>query len=139
MTEPSLQPIRYGVAVVIPRGETLLVIRRSALVLAPGKFCFPGGGIEPGESEAETVIREISEELGVAVTPVRRLWQSSTRWRVDLAWWLAELSPAIEPVPNPAEVESCHWLTIDEMLAHPELLDSNRDFLTALLAREFSL
>ena len=38
-----------------------------------------------------------------------------------------------------AEVESVHWLTIAEMRALPELLDSNRHFLDALSGREFAI
>lgn len=124
---------------VVVRGEKLLVIRRSMTVIAPGKYCFPGGGIEPGESEAAAVEREMVEELGVAVTPIRRLWRSVTPWRVELDWWLAELDAAALPVPNPAEVESVHWHTPHEMLALPELLESNRKFLEAFSGDEFSL
>ncbi len=32
-------------------------------------YVFPGGGIEPGESEKECVIREVSEEVGLDVDP----------------------------------------------------------------------
>ncbi|MEZ3489389.1 NUDIX domain-containing protein [Akkermansia muciniphila] len=34
---------------------------------------FPGGKVEPGENARNAVIREIREELGCAVVPVRRL------------------------------------------------------------------
>ena len=117
---------------VIVRDGRMLVIRRSQSVVAPGAFCFPGGGIEPGETEAQALVREIREELGVAVKPVRRIWQSVTPWGVDLAWWLADLAADADPVPNPTEVESLHWHTPQEMAGLPELLESNRDFLDAL-------
>jgi hypothetical protein len=41
--------------------------------------------------------------------------------------------------PNPVEVESVHWLSSVELLALPELLESNRAFLAALERGEFSL
>ncbi len=34
-----------------------------------GDCCFPGGGIEAGESHAEALIREVMEEVGYAVDP----------------------------------------------------------------------
>lgn len=130
---------RRGAVAVIVRDERLLVIRRSKLVPAPGKFCFPGGGIEPGEAEHAALVREIEEELAVVVTPIRRLWSSVTSWGVELAWWLADIEPDTQPIPSPAEVESVHWCTIDEMDQLPHLLESNREFLAALRRGEFAL
>ena len=124
----SLEPVRYGVVAVVPRDGQLLVIRRSSTVLAPRAICFPGGGIEPGESEPQALIREIQEELAVDILPVRCLWRSVTAWRIALAWWLASLPPNASPVPNPAEVEAVHWLTPDEIRAHPGIATGQRGF-----------
>ncbi len=135
----SDEPVRYGAVAVVVRDGQLLVIRRSAAVVAPRAYCFPGGGINAGESEAEALVREIQEELSVAVRPLRRVWQSVTPWKVALSWWLAELAHDAALVANPLEVESMHWYTPDEMLALPELLASNRDFLAALAAGEIDL
>lgn len=35
-----------------------------------GFWCLPGGIMEPGESVAEAVVREVREETGLVVTPV---------------------------------------------------------------------
>ena len=80
---------RRGVVVVVLRDERFLVIRRSQHVRAPGTHCFPGGHIEPGESESDAARRELLEELAVETTPLRLLWRSITPWNVELAWWLA--------------------------------------------------
>lgn len=125
-------PRRRGAVAVISRQQRLLVIRRSQHVVAPGAFCFPGGAIERGESEEEALARELLEELNVKVIPIRRLWQSVTPWQVELAWWSARLSPGAVPRPTPAEVESFHWYTLEEMAALPELLESNRQFLAVV-------
>ncbi len=132
MPQPQPEIARYGVAVVVVREGKFLIILRSQTVLAPGMYCFPGGGIEPGESEQQAVVREMQEELGITVQPRKLLWRSVTRWRVALAWWLAELDEAQEPVPNPEEVESYRWLTPGEMARLPNLLPNNHDFLRAL-------
>src|SRR5690242_7575485 len=110
-------PRRRGAVGVVYSGGRYLVIRRSATVVAPRKFCFPGGAIEPGESEQQALVRELEEELGVRVIPVRSLWSSVTPWQVELCWWLADIPEGLQPVPNPAEVEAIHWLTSAEMLA----------------------
>lgn len=130
---------RRGVVAVIHRRERFLAIRRSRSVVAPGAYCFPGGGIESGETQRQALVRELREELNLEARPIRRLWTSVTPWDVQLAWWLADFSEDCSPVANPAEVESVHWFTADELLAQGELLESNRGFFAALAAGEFAL
>jgi (d)CTP diphosphatase len=133
----DLPPARRGVVAVILRDERLLVIRRSLSVVAPGAFCFPGGGIEAGETEPQALIREMQEELGVDVTPLRLIWRSVTPWRVDLAWWLTQLPADALLRPNPAEVASVHWHSAGEMRELAGLLESNHHFLAAYARGEF--
>jgi 8-oxo-dGTP diphosphatase len=128
-----------GVAAVVYRDGKFLLIRRSQQVRSPGKFCFPGGSIEPGETEEQAVVREFAEELNATVAPVRRLWQSVTVTKVSLAWWLVEVAGDQAFIPNPLEVESVHWLSAEEALALPELLASNRDFYEALGRGSFAV
>jgi 8-oxo-dGTP diphosphatase len=131
--------VRRGAVAVIVRDGRLLLVRRSQQVVAPGMYCFPGGGIEAGETEQQAVVRELQEELGCQVQPVRRLWESVSSWRVHLAWWLSELDPAAAIAPNPLEVESAHWFTLAEMAALPNQLESNYRFLDALARGEIAL
>ena len=51
-------------AALIEDGRVLLT-RRSARMSMPGKWEFPGGKIEPGESAAAALARECREELGL--------------------------------------------------------------------------
>ncbi len=132
-------PGRRGVVAIVVCDESMLVIRRSRSVVAPRTYCFPGGGIEEAESEKEALIRELREEIGVEFRPLRRLWRCVTAWKVRLAWWLGDLEPGAVPVPNPAEVESIHWVTPAEMLQLPDLLESNREFLKLVLRGEIEL
>lgn len=127
----------HGVVAVVLRGDKFLVIRRSQHVRSPGKFCFPGGSIEVGETEAEAVVREFAEELNAVITPIARLWSSLTVTNVQLAWWQVALNSEQSLTPNSLEVESIHWLTRDEALALPELLPSNRDFYDAWQRGDF--
>lgn len=117
----------------------LLVIRRSRWVVAPLRFCFPGGAIEGDETEEAALVRELKEELGVAAKPVRRLWESVTPWNVHLVWWLADVDGETALTPNPAEVDSVHWYTPTELAALPDLLESNHAFLQALATGQIDL
>ena len=142
MNTPSFanpKPVRRGVVAVLWRDSRLLVIRRSPGVAAPGTLCFPGGGIEPGESEEQALEREMQEELACAVRPLRRLWTSVTAWQVELAWWHVELLPPGTWTLNLAEVSEAHWLTVDDLAQRSDLLTSSLEFLAAWRRGEFVL
>jgi len=47
--------------------ENVLLMRRSD----NGRWCLPGGGIDPGESAEETCVRETLEETGLEVRVIR--------------------------------------------------------------------
>ncbi len=134
--EPPSPPPRRGVVAVVVRGSRLLVIRRSMAVVAPGAYCFPGGGIEEGESEAEALCREFREELGAPVRPVRCIWRCVTASHVDLVWWLTDLDDEAKLVASPAEVDAFSWHTPEEIEALPGLLESNIGFLGALRSQK---
>lgn len=59
-----MKTIRIAAALVIHGSETLLVRKRGTSV-----FMQPGGKIEPGESPAHALTRELAEEIDLAVDP----------------------------------------------------------------------
>lgn len=61
-----MEPIRV-VAAIIERAGAYLGCRRAEGKKLAGFWEFPGGKVESGESDAEALVREISEELGVAI------------------------------------------------------------------------
>ncbi len=126
-------PGRRGVVGIAVGGAgRFLVIRRSVHVVAPGMYCFPGGGIEDDESETDALRREFREEVNAQVEPLRQVWQCVTDWQVELSWWHVRLADGARLRANPAEVDSIRWFSTSEMAALPNLLPSNYDFLTEL-------
>ena len=121
--------MREGAIAIIEQGGRFLTITRSASVAAPGKVCFPGGGIEPDETAEQALYRECIEELGIAIRPICLFDIFVTPWNVRLYCYTAEMEPDAVILPNPDEVATVQWLTISEMLAHPDLLESNRSLL----------
>ena len=61
-------------AVVHDGAGRLLLIQRGHAPSA-GMWSVPGGRMEPGESEPQAVVREVAEETGLTVRPVRVLGQ----------------------------------------------------------------
>ncbi len=57
----------HVVGAAIVRSGLILCARRSAEMALPGKWEFPGGKLEPGETPEEALRREILEELSVDV------------------------------------------------------------------------
>lgn len=58
---------------IIENEDTVLVVQRSTTMSLPLKWEFPGGKIEIGESEEESIIREIKEELNLDIEVSKRL------------------------------------------------------------------
>lgn len=69
----AVQPphVRYSVRAVIVDGGRLAVIERHRD--RTRYFTLPGGGIEPGESLEDAVVREVAEELGLVVSVGQKL------------------------------------------------------------------
>ena len=59
--------VRAKAVCVIRRDDAVLLIPGYDEVRDVGFFILPGGGVEFGEHSSETVVREVMEELGVAV------------------------------------------------------------------------
>ena len=106
-----------GAAVVA--GERVLVAQRSG---GPYDGCweFPGGKVEPGESELSALVRECEEELGVAVVHQAFLGEvvldgvvaGGTPGASTLRVWWARLR-AGEPVAH--EHAALRWVSADEL------------------------
>jgi len=63
-------------AAIVDAGRCL-VAQRGATQSLPGKWEFPGGKVEPGESAPVALRREIEEELGLVVAVGQKLGESA--------------------------------------------------------------
>ena len=124
------------VAAAIVRAGRVLATRRTAPAALAGRWELPGGKVEPGESPAEALVREIAEELGCGV---------------EVTGWLQGAAPIgethelrvatvrlVRGEPDPAEHDAVRWLGADELdPAHPDAVDwlePDRPFLAELAA-----
>lgn len=88
------------VAAVVRRGGRILVTRRHDHAERGGQWEFPGGKVEPGEEEAEALVREIREELDCEVEVGALLARTTHRYpdlEVELAFFACTLETGSEP------------------------------------------
>ena len=67
------------VAAVIARGERYLITQRRPTAVLAGLWEFPGGRVEEGETDAEALLREVRERVGVEVTVGANIGAGSPR------------------------------------------------------------
>ncbi|WP_033340804.1 (deoxy)nucleoside triphosphate pyrophosphohydrolase [Catenuloplanes japonicus] len=112
-TERARSKVVVGAAILF--GGRVLACARSAPPEVAGRFEFPGGKVEPRESETDAVARECVEELGVTVRVGARVGGDVTLgngWAV-LRVYLAELTGDAEP--RAIEHSELRWLSVDEL------------------------
>jgi 8-oxo-dGTP pyrophosphatase MutT (NUDIX family) len=91
-----------GVRAMLLKDEHVLLVKHSYV---PGWY-FPGGGVEPGETVAEAMAREIAEEAGAALTGPAQLfgvYRNETAHKRDhVALFVCREweSPAAPKIPN---------------------------------------
>jgi 8-oxo-dGTP diphosphatase len=108
------------VAAAIPRGRTVLVTRRRDDAERGGLWEFPGGKVEPGESEPDALRREIREELACDVTVGPIVARHRHRYpdlEVELAFYRCELAGADEP--RPVGVAALAWAEAGTLQDYP--------------------
>nr|WP_254304862.1 (deoxy)nucleoside triphosphate pyrophosphohydrolase [Rathayibacter sp. VKM Ac-2835] len=104
------------VAAVIESDGRILACRRRPEKDAGGKWEFPGGKVEAGETHEQALMREVSEELGVPVTVGDLLTTDDSQVGsriIRLSCWWASLAGAT-PVSS-TDHDQLKWLTRSEL------------------------
>lgn len=87
---PPLQKRRRATAIIeYPQGLLLAKMRTMAAML-------PGGGVHPGESDEQAVIREVAEETGLQARRVQLLFEHESFAHRHAVFWV--IAPG-EPRP----------------------------------------
>lgn len=121
---------RIVVATAIVRNGQVLAQQRAFPDDHAGRWEFPGGRVEPGESEKDAVVRECREELGVEVVAGEHVGPDvPLRNEMVLRLYSATLENDVEPVA--VEHSAVKWVGADEFDGLP-WLEADLVFLPAL-------
>lgn len=108
--------LKPAICALILRDGKILMIKRAKEDLGAGFWTPVTGAVDAGESILDAVIREVNEEVGLQVSPVKELWQCQTsKNEYLLHWWLTRWDSG-EVIPEPSEVEEFRWLSVAEIL-----------------------
>ncbi len=131
--EASAEPAAIRVlAAVIERDGRYLICQRPLHKRHGGLWEFPGGKLEPGESDAQAANRELQEELGVTVTAVGE--EQYLAHDAGSPFHIAFVPVTIVGQPACLEHAALAWTTPDEMSRY-DLAPSDRRFVEAVLRR----
>ncbi len=133
MTEPRapLPHKRIGVAVIWNEHNQVLIDRRPQSGLLAGLWEFPGGKVEPGESIADCITREIQEELGIDVSVGEHLItvdHAYTHFKVTL---VVHHCCHLAGDPQPLACDEVRWVSVADLEQFP-FPKANQDIIAAL-------
>lgn len=110
-----------AVAIRDDEGRVLVVRKRGT-----DRYMLPGGKIEPGESPADTAVRELREEVDIALDPSRLSvlgdWTAPAANEPGLLVHGHVLThPWVAGAHARAEIEDLQWLSVEEMRDRTDL------------------
>lgn len=122
-----------AVVAVLRRAGRYLIILRSPDVYLPGYWAPLSGRVEPGETQADAVVREVREEVGLVALPREKVWECETdEGAYLLHWWLADAAPGDLQL-DPLEVSDARWLEPAEFLQLEPTFEADREFFRRVL------
>lgn len=127
-----------GGLVINEKNEVLVVSDRYAMI--PNSWKLPGGYVEPRENLIDAAIREVDEETGIR-TEFRSV--VSLRHAHGGTFGCSDLYVVIALKPLNLDFKRCEreiarlqWMPIAEYLEHPQVHQTNRQFVTTFLDYE---
>ena len=100
------------------KGSVILTRRAKTLRRHAGQYALPGGRAEPGETPAETALRECHEEIGLdpkAHQIIGLLDDFVTESGFCITPVVACMDEALNPAPDPGEVERVFHIPLTEL------------------------
>lgn len=103
------------VAALIVRDGRLLIARRPEGKHMAGRWEFPGGKLEKGESPEEAIEREIREELAAEIRAGRVYQAIAYSYPEKDVLLLFYAASVVSGEPRPVEEAEISWITLEEL------------------------
>ncbi len=103
---------------IILRSGAVLLARRGPGRRHAGKWEFPGGRIEPGETPAAALVRELREELGFEATVGAEIARTRHAYDFGEIELIALLVPKFTGDLKPTEHDRTAWVTAQRLLEY---------------------
>jgi 8-oxo-dGTP diphosphatase len=116
------------VATALVRDGAVLAAQRTRPPALAGRWELPGGRVEPGESEADAVVRECREELGCEVRPLGRV---GTDLLIDAGVLRVHAAALDDGEPAALEHSALRWVSPAELVG-VDWVDADRAVLPDL-------
>ena len=137
MRKPSETPISVVAALVWKDGR-LLICQRKETDAFPGKWEFPGGKVEPEESPAAALVRELLEELGIRARLGKQVAEIDHRYQgrrpVHLLFFAVK---EFDGLPENRVFQQILWVEPPE-LSRFDFLDADRPLIERIASGELS-
>jgi 8-oxo-dGTP diphosphatase len=132
---PVAKPVVCVVAgALFDRDRRVLIAQRPHGKHMAGRWEFPGGKLAAAETESQALVRELREELGIAVVSCRPFMRLSHEYEdrvVELSMWLVDV---FSGEPAGLDGQQLKWVAV-ERLGEEDILEADAPFVSALQER----
>ncbi len=121
---------------ILRRGDCVLIMRRAPFMSWAGSWEFPGGKLEPGESNEQCLRRELNEELGIDAVVGELLAKNRHDYDFgevllsvyDVPSWEGEIQLVVH--------DDMRWVPLQDLASFPGLLPADIPVARALASKE---
>ncbi|WP_299006133.1 8-oxo-dGTP diphosphatase MutT [uncultured Shewanella sp.] len=124
--------IHVAVGVIVNEAQQILIAKRHAHLHQGGKWEFPGGKVEQGETVTQALSRELKEEIGINIKETQALMEISHNYpdkqvKLDIHW-----VKDFEGIATGLEAQEIIWVDKSELLNY-NFPDANKPIIEKIL------